>query len=227
MEKIIKVAMCDDMKYLCEIFKSGFLDYPEICFTGMSHNSHDCLEMLKNIECDVLLLDIRMESERAGIDIIPQIKELNSNIKIVMLTSFNNDDYVFAAFANGADDYCDKSQDIKNIVQKIKSVYNNIHSLSPEITKKLVKKTKEVNDNQKSLLFMFDKIASLTPGEFEILNEMYHGSDYKKIAARRCVEVDSVYRMASRMLKKFDTKNISDLIKELRRMKIFDFLSNK
>lgn len=222
----IKVAICDDAKYLCEGFKEQFTEIGGIEVTGTANSAKECLALLESAEVDVLLLDIRMESERAGIEIIPEIKRRHPALKVIMLTSYNDEDYVFAAFANGADDYCEKTLMADEIAETIRNVYNNNASLRPEISKKLVQKTLEVNKNQESLLFMYNKIASLSTGEFELLREMYYGSNYKKIADEKYVEIDSVRKMAKRLLKRMEARSMSDLVENLRKLHIFELIDH-
>ena len=225
MSEKIKVMICDDTKYLCEAVKFAIECEDDMEFVGTALSSVACLEALKSTECDVLLLDIRMETERAGIEAIASIKEIKPDIKIIMLTSYVTEEYVFAAFANGADDYCDKGVDLEDIISKVRDVYNNENVISPKIIKMLVAKTKSVHESNKSLLFMCEKMPQLTVGEYELLKAFYYGADYNDIAKSKCIELDSVYRMVSRILKKFDVKNMHILITHLRELKVFEFIS--
>ncbi len=225
MSEKIKVMICDDTKYLCEAVKFAIECEEDMEFMGTALSSAACVEALKSTDCDVLLLDIRMEKERAGIEAIVPIKELKPDIKIIMLTSYVTEEYVFAAFANGADDYCDKGVDLDDIISKVRDVYNNENVINPKIIKMLVAKTKSVHESNMSLLFMYEKMTQLSVGEYELLKSFYYGADYNDIAKSKCIELDSVYRMVSRILKKFGVKNMHILITQLKEMKIFDFIA--
>ncbi len=224
MESIIKVLVCDDMKFMADTIKIAAEGEKDISIVGEAFSSVECVEFIKNNVCDVVLLDIRMENEYSGIDIIPVIRDIRPDIKIIMLTSYTTEDYVFAAFVNGADDYCDKSMDVGDIMKKIRAVYNGENAISPQIAKLIVHKSRELDNSNKSLLYMYEKISKLSLGEYELLREMYYGADYKKIARTRHVELDSVYKMASRMLKKFGMSSTKALITSLKELKIFDII---
>lgn len=224
MAEKIRVIVCDDTKYLREAIKFSIECEDDMELAGMAASAEDCLKLVKKVECDVLLLDIRMESERAGIDIISDIKETNPDIKIIMLTSYITEEYVFAAFANGADDYCDKGLDLNDIIKKIRDLYNNENVINPQIVKMLVSKTKSVHNRNDSLLFMYKKMSQLSVGEYELIKDFYYGANYTDIAKSKCIEIDSVYRMVSRILKKLEIKNMHILIAQLKEMRIFELL---
>ena len=61
--------------------------------------------------------------EKTGIDIIPEIKSISPKTKIIMITSFDDSEYIFNAFANGADNYISKTEDIDYIVKTIKEFF--------------------------------------------------------------------------------------------------------
>lgn len=226
MNKKIRVSICDDAKFLCDGFFEQFLEFSDIESAGAAYCAADCLPMLDKHPTDILLLDIRMETETAGLDIISEIKDNYPELKIIILTSFNDDDYIFSAFANGADDYCEKTESIDNIINTIRMVYNNTGSLRPEIAKKLVQRTKQIQQNQYSLLYLYNKISQLSNGEYELLREMYYGSNYKKIAADKFVEVESVRKMAKRVLKRMEAKSMQELIKQIQDLKLFEFIDS-
>lgn len=220
----IKIVICDDAKYICDGFGEELSEFDEFEIAGCACSAKQCLNMLEKTAPDILLLDIRMETEYAGIDIITEVKEIRPDIKVIMLTSYTNDDYIFAAFANGADDYCEKTVPIEELAQTIKASYYNKGTLRPQIAQKIAKKTIEVQRNQASLLFLYDKMSHLSTGEFELLRELYYGSNYKKISEEKFIEIESVRRMASRILKRVDFKNMKEFIKQLQDIKFFELI---
>ena len=119
----IKVAICDDAPYVIDCLKMK-MDWPEIEVTGISYSALDCINMLSSANADVLLIDIQMETPTAGIDIIPSVKSAFPNLKIIMLTSFDDENYIFKAFSQGADNYILKSFDI-DICKTIKDTFYN------------------------------------------------------------------------------------------------------
>lgn len=226
MDRVIKVAICDDAKYLCEGFKAQFELFSEVEMVGMAHDSESCMQMLAGANPDILLLDIRMETEDAGVRLIPEIKDSFPDIKILMLTSFDDDAYVFEAFANGADDYCKKTVAIEHLIQKVRNIMDDKIVLDGDIAKKLVNQTHKMKKQQLSLLYIYNKVARLSAGEYELLRELYYGANYRIIARKKCVEVESVEKMAKRLLKRMENKTMKELLEEMRALRVFEFIDS-
>ena len=220
--KKIHWGICDDNEYICFIYQTELSKYEYLEFSGDIHCAKDCLDFCAKHPIDILLLDIQLENETAGINIIPKIKKLFPMIKIIILTSYEDEEYIFSAFANGADDYFLKTLPIEQLSVKIQSVYDNTSSLSPNIAQTLSKKAKEISDYQKSLLYTLKIMTSLSTSEFEVLKLVCKGYSYKEISTYRYVDLGTVKAQASKILKKFDTHNMKQLAESLNKQKIFD-----
>ena len=75
-----------------------------------------------------------------------------------------------------------------------------------------------------SLLYIYNKIAKLSIGEFELLRSLYYGDSYKTIAREKCVETESVKKMAKRLLKRLEVKNMNILLEQVRQLRIFELI---
>lgn len=216
----IRVAICDDAPYVidCIIMQ---LDSPEIEIVGTAGSAAECIGMLKKADADVLLIDVQMETETAGIDIIPKIREEFPDIKIIVLTSFDDENYVFSAFANGADNYILKSFE-DNVLQTVKDTYDNTFSINSDIAKKLVNKTKIISDRQSSILYLITLLSKLSSSEYEVLCAIYCGMKYKEIAAQRFVEECTIKTHAQRIIKKTGVSSMKELINILKETKVLE-----
>lgn len=85
-----------------------------------------------------------MEEPTTGIEIIPKLKKIMPELKIIMLTNYDDNNYIFSAFVNGATDYVLKTLSDQEILQAMYNVGENRTSLRPEIAQKLVQKSKEI-----------------------------------------------------------------------------------
>ncbi len=90
-----------------------------------------------------------MEPETSGIDLLPELKEKFPGLKIIMLTSFSDSDYIFQSLVNGASDYIVKSCSSAELVEKIKDVYENNNTISPEVINVFRKKTPTLQQHTK------------------------------------------------------------------------------
>lgn len=220
----IRWAICDDADYLCKSFEWAFESDEELEFCGSANNSSECVEMVLKEKPDVLLLDIQMESPEAGLNIIPTLKQQTPSMKIIMLTNYDDEDNVFAAFVNGADEFMNKNLPNQEISATIRNVYHNNSSLRPEIAQKLVKKSQEIQNRNTSLIYTINMLNKLSTSEFEVLKSSYYGESYKQIAENRFVDVSTIRTLASRILKKFEYKTMNSLIHDLDKLHVFEYL---
>ena len=222
----IKVVMCDDAEYLCVSIKNHFKYLDDLEFVGYTIDSASCVKLVSETKPDILLLDIQMETKTSGIDILPKLQTVTPNLKIIMLTSYMDSTYIFDSLANGAADYVIKSCSNEELVQKIRDVYRGCNALEPQIFNIFKQKSKNLSTAHKSLIFVLNKMISLSPKEVELLKALYNGESYTEIAQKRFVENTTVRSMGSRILRKFDCSNMHDLIQNLRDMKVFDLFSD-
>lgn len=218
----ITVAICDDAAFLCESFKSEIEYESDLLFIGAAHNPDECIQLVKNNKFDILLLDIQMETETDGLEVIPTIKAIRPNLKIIILTSHFNDDYIFTAFSSAVDNYICKDTPSNIIFNMIRDVYFNRASLNLNISRSLTKKAVDISNAQKSLLYLIELVSKLSTGEFEVLKLISEGKNYREISQLRFVEEGTIRVMVSRILKKFSCKNMNQLLKQLNNVQIFD-----
>ncbi len=113
-----KILICDDEQNIHLSIKSSF--EKEYIFKS-AYRSDEALVILKNNQIDLVLLDINVEHERSGLALIPKIKALNEEIKIVVFSGLNNFDTVKNAILNGASDYIIKDanpDELKHVLAK-------------------------------------------------------------------------------------------------------------
>jgi len=220
---LIKVALCDDFKELVKSYQEHLGLEPDILVTAMFYSGKECVEQLASVEADILLLDIQMETKTAGIDIIQDVKAINPDIKIIMLTSYNDEEYIFNAFTNGANNYVLKDEPFDVIVKTIRSVYSDELVISNQIATRLLNKANEIQVQQQSLLFLFNKLHHLTKTEFEVLEALYTGLSYSEIAKIRVVEDNTIRKIASNILHKFGEKNMQDLLAAIKDTGLFQY----
>lgn len=221
---MIHWAICDDAEYLCKSFEWAFEAEPELVFEGYATDGEACLALVREKRPDILLLDIQMEEPNTGIDLLPRLKEIMPELKVIMLTNYDDDNYIFSAFVNGATDYVLKALSNQEILQALYNVSENKTSLRPEIATKLVQKSNEIQKQNLSLVYAINLLTKLSTSEFEVLKRCYYGDSYKEIAKARFVDVSTIRTLASRIIKKFDYDNMKHLVEALAKLQIFEYL---
>lgn len=218
--------MCDDVDFLCQNIKEHIKYHDDLEFLGYCTSASGCAKMIKRYNPDVLLLDIQLESEYAGIEIIPSLLEEKSDLKIIVMSSYSYSDYIFHAIVNGAVDYITKDCSIEQIIEKIYDAYNNKSSLMPEISQKFTTMSRELNTSHKSLIYMLNIVITLSKTEFEILKLLCTGMSNNEIAKMRYTEVSTVRSTCSNILKKFHATNMKSLVNSINELHVFDYFKD-
>ena len=222
----IKVMMCDDMPYISQCFKVIFDNVNDISMIGTAQSSNELFKMLEKELPDILLLDIQLSYATEGIDILKKVKQLYPSVKVIMLTVHEEDDFIFKSITAGAVDYIIKSDTHSNIETTIRNAYNNVMALNPYISQKLISECMKTKTVQEKALSLLNCVALLTASEYKVLQLVYEGYSYTEIAQQRFVEDVTIRTQISKILKKFNKKNINDLIEELKQIQFFDFNIN-
>ena len=220
----IKVMLCDDMAYILRCFEVIFDGLDDITLIGSAQSSHELFELLEKQLPDVLLLDIQLSYSTEGIDILRKVKATYPSVKVIMLTVHEEDTFIFNSIAAGAVDYLIKSDTPANIEATIRNAYNNVMTLNPYISQKLISECVKTKNVQEKALSLLNSVALLTASEYKILQLVYEGYSYTEIAQQRFVEDVTIRTQISKILKKFNKKNIHELIEELKQIQFFDFI---
>lgn len=225
--KKIKVCMCDDLIALCHYFENSFEETEDIDFVASAHNSTDCLEMIRTHKPDVLLLDVQIESFDSGIKLIPALKQLSPDLRIIILTIHKESNLIFNAFTLGACAYHLKSDPFLNIVNTIRNSCDNSVAIQPEIAEIFMNECRKINSQNSSLLYTVSMISKLTPSEMQILIDISNGLSNKDIALKRFVEENTVRSQISRLFKKFNVNSSFELRSLIKKLNLVQFFSDK
>lgn len=131
---MIKVLIVDDQSLIREGLNMMLSLYEEIKIVGEATNGQEAIEIIEEKEVDVILMDIRMPL-MDGVEATRIVKEKYPHIKIIILTTFNEDEYIFQGLNNGADGYILKDVSSKELVNSIKSVYKGDILFHGEVAK--------------------------------------------------------------------------------------------
>ncbi|MEA4894189.1 MAG: response regulator transcription factor [Oscillospiraceae bacterium] len=178
----MKLMLVDDHP----IFMEGlqyFLQTHGICVLGTAGNGIDALEKARELKPDIILMDIRMP-KCDGLGALKLIKAELPEIKIVMLTSYDEDEAVYEAIKCGASGYLMKSINADELLGMLNDISDGNITLSPGIAESILKELKNVkggnNLNEKSE----KKEESLTERQMEILKMVADGVTYKEAGER-------------------------------------------
>ena len=134
---MIKVLIVDDQSLIREGLRMMLSLYDNIFLVGEASNGKEAIEILGNKEVDLVLMDIRMPI-MDGVEATRIIKEKYPEVKVLILTTFNEDEYIFEGLKNGADGYLLKDISSEELVKSIETVYNGNILLQPDVAKRIV-----------------------------------------------------------------------------------------
>ena len=178
----IKLLLVEDHKLMRVGLKSLFDEQDGLCVTSEAQNGKDAIEKFKNTNPDVTLMDIGLP-DMTGIEATKKILELNTNAKVIMLTSHLSEEEVMSALESGACAYVmkDINTDIlKMIIQTIKEGAMWIDPLAVPILRD--KNRSVIPQRQMSRAMFRSQHADLTQREYEVLKLIVDGKSNNEIA---------------------------------------------
>lgn len=212
----IKIVVVDDMKDIRDYFKKILNAEQDMQIVGEAENAAKAVEVINNTKPNVVLLDIQMETDCAGLEIIPTILNIDKDIKIIIITMHDDDEMMFEAFGMGAADYIIKNSDSEYIVSQIREICSNHFTLSSSTTQKILNRFAVLHKTNKSLMYTLNMASKLTKSELEILKMVNDGMKYVEIAKMRSVELGTIKLQVNKILKKFSAPSMKSLIADLR-----------
>ena len=134
-----KMLICDDIKFMCQYFKSIFEELEDFDVIATATNKKEIVKCVDEYKPDVVLLDIQMDTAQTGIELIPYIKYVVPDAKIIMLSVNEDKDMIFKSIELGADNYALKTNDISKIIEIVTRTCKNDIVFEGVVAKKLLK----------------------------------------------------------------------------------------
>ena len=226
MEKY-KVLVCDDMPYMTSFFAS-LVNSSEKCeCVGTAHNEKEVIALAREFSPDVVLLDIQMDNIDSGITLVPVLLEEHPNVKIIMISVSEDDENIYRSILAGAKDYILKSQPPNCIIESIEQVCSGRHELRSELCQKILSQCEKVENKNKSIFYIINKMMCLSAREMEVLIAFCNGKNYKTCAESLCVEEGTIRSYVNRILKKMQYVRMADLVEDLNAMGVSEILESK
>lgn len=195
----IRVLIADDHTVVREGLRTLIMAKPGMELVGEAADGVEAVLKARSLQPDVILMDMVMPAKN-GLEAITEIKQENPKARILVLTSFDDDENVFAAIKAGALGYLLKDSSPQQLLQAIRDVNDGQAALHPAIALKMIREL-----NQPSDLPLAEE--PLTDREMETLRLVAQGLTNQEIADRLVISERTVGKYVSQILEKLHLAN--------------------
>jgi DNA-binding NarL/FixJ family response regulator len=238
-EKKLNILLADDQNLFAESLRTFLNNYAEdMNVIAIATNGQEAVSLAEQYHPDIILMDIRMPV-MDGVEAVRKIKRTSPEIRIIMLSTYNEDAFVYPALQAGASGYLLKDMSPTELIAAIRALKNGgTMQISPEIVRQLIQerysslpKSKLVRDGQKDEkgqsgssteeishvksidVQSFEWLRDLTNREREIFTLIAIGYDNEKISEKLNLAVQTVRNQVSTIYFKLGVKDRFEIIR--------------
>ena len=173
---VIRVLIADDHPIVRQGIVAVVDRERDIEVVGEASNGHEAVEMTASLEPDIVLMDMKMP-EMDGVEATAHITNTAPNAAVIILTTFDTDDYIFRGLKAGARGYLLKDSPPSELIGAIRTVHSGESMIEPRVAGRLLDQFTRSSSEDASQ-------DSLSPRETEVVRLMASGATNKEIAAR-------------------------------------------
>ncbi len=212
MDDKIKVLVTDDQIELANEIKSVLETDERIQVTGVATDGFDALEQMQDNTPDVVLLDIRMPNMN-GVVATQRIKSEYPNTKVVILTTFDDSDYILNAINNGASGYLLKDIGAGALIDAVKNAYAGDTILPAKIARRIADVAKHVSADREIKL---TRAFGFSDREVEIALMMYEGFTNRQISSALKLGEGTTRNYVSAIYIKTNSENRAEAVQAIK-----------
>jgi DNA-binding NarL/FixJ family response regulator len=200
---VTRVLIADDD----DLMRAGLAELltvdPAIEVAGQAATGREAVEQARRLAPDVVLMDVRMP-DLDGIAATRELARTAPGVRVLILTTFEQDDYVFGALRAGASGFLLKRTRPEELLAAVHTIASGDSLLSPSVTRRVIDRmaqqpTPELADQA--------RLDALTPREREVLERVARGLSNREIAAALAVEESTVRTHVKRILMKLELRD--------------------
>ena len=199
----VRVVLADDQPLVRAALRMVIAEVPDLEVVGEAGNGVEAVELAEAEHPDVVVMDIRMPG-MDGIEATRLITEGSVGARVIVLTTFDDDDYLYGALRAGAAGFLVKDMALDDILDAIRVVATGDGLLAPSVTRRLIR---EFADRPASAAPAARTALGITDREREVLVLIGHGLSNTEIAERLSISVATAKTYVTRLLTKLDARD--------------------
>lgn len=225
----IRVMIVDDIEEICNHMCFTLKNLPNIEVVGTASSGKEAVELALSLKPNVILMDIQMESDDAGITAGQKILSELPDTRLIALTMFVDSENIANAYTSGFTDYITKNSSVVEIINAIQNAMSP-RVISNDVEKVILNEMIKLKIQQKQLIQCIKVVSVCSKNELELLRQLCAGMKYKDIAKQRFVEEVTIRSMVTRISNKLSDmsiKKIVSLLNECNFFEMFDSITEK
>lgn len=207
---MIKVLIADDQELIRESLKIVLNTHEDLQVIDTVEDGFGVLDSLKRNIPDVILMDIRMP-RMDGVYCTKMVKEAYPDVKIIILTTFDDDDFVFSALKFGASGYLLKGVSMDGLYQAILTVVSGGAMINPDIATKVFRLFSKMANTNYAINVNDDNVRELNKPEWKVIQQVGFGLSNKEIAQKLFLSEGTVRNYLSSILSKLELRDRTQL----------------
>lgn len=207
---MVKVLIADDQELIRQSLKIVLGIDSEIEITDSVGDGTDVLKSLEKNVPDVILMDVRMP-KMDGTVCTKEVKKKYPDVKIIILTTFDDDDFIYSALKYGASGYILKGISMEGLKQAIMTVHRGGSMINPDIATKVVRLFSQMAQSDFAIEVDEKGSDELTKSEKIIIQRVGQGLSNKEIAGKLYLSEGTVRNNISRILSKLGLRDRTQL----------------
>lgn len=205
----IRIAVAEDNSLALKVCVNKLSSYPDGKIVLKAFNGEELLQNIENHPIDLILMDIEMPG-MGGIECTRRVKLNYPQIKILVLTTFDDDENIFHAIMAGASGYLLKEESAESLHQAISDTLNGGAAMSAGIALKVLNLIKNPLTSSSGSIYDF----GLTKREIELLEHLKSGCSYEKIATNLFISFGTVRKHIENIYRKLQVNNRTEAIRK-------------